>query len=278
MLSIGSLANIKHVLQKELFNGCGERLLSVVTVTKTFKKKRACYLCVATTPPPVPVVTVCLVKQTEQKDGEYKKKRIWQLDEIKWLDGRSEQFDIHEFDVQVEKLYKWYALNLHERQNFLAVLYKQIHKYGRGVKAEFRNIPGAWLMDKSPEKLMGMGGAGTGSAGTDARARDGLRKNGAETEDEEESELPEFTALTDKEANELSKLFNECDYAVKDAELLIEKLSKELHDLDGVSWAANRKTVCAIHYELMRNRWGLGKTFYINFLYGGIFILGHNGY
>lgn len=244
MLSIGSLANIKHVLQKELFNGCGERLLSVVTVTKTFKKKRACYLCVATTPPPVPQVTVCLVKQTEQKDGDYKKKRIWQLDEIKWVDGRSEQFDIHEFDVQVEKLYKWYALNLHERQNFIAVLYKQIHKYARGAKAEFRNIPPAWLLDKSPEKLMGIDGSGRDSirgtsAVRDGIGRDELRKNGGETEDEEEMEFTEFTALTDKEATELSKLFNECDYAVKDAELLIEKLSKELHDLDGVSGNSN---------------------------------------
>ncbi|XP_037820540.1 exocyst complex component 1 [Lucilia sericata] len=253
MLSIGSLANIKHVLQKELFNGCGERLLSVVTVTKTFKKKRACYLCVATTPPPVPQVTVCLVKQAEQKDGDYKKKRVWQLDEIKWLDGRSEQFDIHEFDVQVEKLYKWYALNLHERQNFIAVLYKQIHKYARGAKAEFRNIPTAWLMEKSPEKLMGVDGGGRGSIRSSSTVRDGsgrgegLRKNGGETEDEEEMEFTEFTALTDKEASELSKLFNECDYAVKDAELLIEKLSKELHDLDG----ANMQSVLASEKQVM---------------------------
>ncbi|XP_075160765.1 exocyst complex component Sec3 [Haematobia irritans] len=242
MLSVGSLANIKHVLQKELFNGCGERLLSVVTVTKTFKKKRACYLCVVTTPPPVPVVSVCLVKQAEQKDGEYKKKRVWQLDEIKWLDGRSEQFDIHEFDVQVEKLYKWYALNLHERQNFLVVLYKQIQKYGRGTKAEFRNVPNAWLMDKSPEKL-----PGNSTEMGEHRSRVNNRKTGAETEDEEESEFQEFTALTEKEASELTKLFNECDYAVKDAEMLIEKLSTELHDLDG----ANMQSVLASEKQVM---------------------------
>ncbi|XP_005187531.1 exocyst complex component 1 [Musca domestica] len=249
MLSIGSLANIKYILQKELFNGCGERLLTSVTVTKTFKKKRACYLCVVTTPPPFSVVTMCLVKQAEQKDSEYKKKRIWQLDEIKWVDGRSEEFEIHEFDVQVEKLYKWYALNLHERQNFLAVLYKQVQKYGqgRGVKAEFRNIPSAWLMDKSPEKIGGVGGGGSGVGSSDMNNRDGLRKSGAETEDEEESEFQEFTALTDKESNELTKLFTECDYAVKDAELLIEKLSKELHDLDG----ANIQSVLASEKQVM---------------------------
>lgn len=76
---------------------------------------------------------------------------------------------------------------------------------------------------------------GSGIVGAAEReVRNGLRKNGAETEDEEESEFQELTALTDKEATELTKLFSECDYAVKDAEMLIEKLSQELHDLDGV--------------------------------------------
>ncbi|XP_054735089.1 exocyst complex component 1-like isoform X1 [Anastrepha obliqua] len=226
-----TLANIKHILQKELFNNSGERVLSVVTVTKTFKKKRACYLCIVTTPPPVPVVTVCLVKQSEQREGEYKKKRTWQLEEIKWVDGRNEQFETHEFDIQVEKTYKWYALNLHERQNFLAVLYKQIHKYVRGQQGEFRNIPNAWLNDKSPEKL--------------AAGRSAEQKNIQDTEDEEEAQ--EFTALTDKEATELGKLFSECDFAVKDAEQLIEKLSKELHDLDG----ANIQSVLASEKQVM---------------------------
>ncbi|XP_017478743.1 PREDICTED: exocyst complex component 1 [Rhagoletis zephyria] len=226
-----TLANIKHILQKELFNGSGERVLSVVTVTKTFKKKRACYLCIVTTPPPVPVVTVCIVKQSEQREGEYKKKRTWQLEEIKWVDGRNEQFETHEFDIQVEKTYKWYALNLLERQNFLAVLYKQIFKYVRGQRAEFRNVPGAWLNDKSPEKL--------------AAGRNAEQKIIQDTEDEEEAQ--EFTALTDKEATELGKLFSECDFAVKDAEQLIENLSKELHDLDG----ANIQSVLASEKQVM---------------------------
>lgn len=218
MLTIGTLANIKHILQKELFNSCGERLLSVVTVTKTFKKKKACYLCIVTTPPPVPVITVCVVKQSEQKEGDYKKKRSWQLDEIKLVDGKNEQFETHEFDVQVEKLYKWYAINLHERQNFLAVLFKQINKNVRGQRAEFRNIPIAWLIERSPEKVLSR-------SATEEKAI-------ADTEDEDEAQ--EFQALTDKEATELNKLFSGCDFAIKDAEQFIEQLSKELHDLDGV--------------------------------------------
>lgn len=228
MLTIGTLANIKHILQKELFNSSGERLLSVVTVTKTFKKKdkRACYLCVLTTAPPVPVVTLCLVKQYEQRDSEYKRKRSWQLDEIKWIDGRNEQFETHEFDIQLEKLYKWYALNLHERQNFLAVLNRQIQKSVRGPRAEFRNVPQAWLSEKSPEKI---------AAGREGRAGNVTQKPANTDDEEDEEEAQEFTALTDKEANELGKLFSECDFAIKDAEQFIEQLSKELHDLDGVS-------------------------------------------
>lgn len=230
MLSIGTLANIKHILEKEVFSASDERLLSVVAVMKTFKKKRACYLCIAATPPPFPLVTLCLVKQSEQQDNEYKKKRVWQLDEIKWVDGRVQHFDVHEFDMQVDKLYKWYAINLHERQNFLAVLYKQTQKYGKGSQIEFRNIPKNWCTTSPPNELSDINGFDSNYIVD----KDVLEKNGVEAEDDEELEFPEFTALTEKETNKISKLFNVCEYAVRNAELAIENLSKELRDLDGV--------------------------------------------
>ncbi|XP_017059107.1 exocyst complex component 1 [Drosophila ficusphila] len=227
-----SLANIKHTLQKELFQATGERLLSVVTVVKK-KDKKPCYLCVVTTSPPVPVVTLCLIKQSEQRESEYKRKRSWQLDEIKWVDGRNEQFETHEFDLQLEKLYKWYALNPPERQNFLAVLNRQIQKSVRGQRAEFRNVPAAWLSEKSPEKVV-LGRVAQKTQHTD--------------DEEDEEEAQEFTALTDKEANELGKLFSECDFAIKDAEQFIEQLSRELHDLDG----ANMQSVLASEQKVLK--------------------------
>ncbi|XP_043646692.1 exocyst complex component 1 [Drosophila teissieri] len=233
MLSIGAMANIKHTLQKELFLASGERLLSVVTVVKK-KDKKPCYLCVVTTAPPVPVVTLCLIKQSEQREGEYKRKRSWQLDEIKWVDGRNEQFETHEFDFQLEKLYKWYALSPHERQNFLAVLNRQIQKSVRGQRAEFRNVPAAWLSEKSPEKV--------------ALGRAAQKTQHSDDEEDEEEEAQEFTALTDKEANELGKLFSECDFAIKDAEQFIEQLSRELHDLDG----ANMQSVLASEQKVLK--------------------------
>lgn len=225
MVTIGRLANIKHILQKELFDISDERLISVCTVTKTYKKKKACYLCLSisasvTSSSPKTVV-FSQVKPTE-KDSEYKRKHSWQLDEIKLVDGKDENFETHEFDIQIDKLYKYYAINLHERQNFLGVLYRQINKSVRGEKAVFKNIPAAWLSEKgSPEKSI---------VKSEAEGK-------VDTEDELdlEEEAEDFKALTEKEVNELNKLVNECDFAIKDAELFIEQLGKKLHDLDGAN-------------------------------------------
>lgn len=241
MVTIGRLANIKHILQKELFDLSDERLISVCTVTKTYKKKKACYLCLSTSVHPNSLKTVVFsqVKPTE-KDAEYKRKHSWQLDEIKLVDGKDENFETHEFDLQIDKMYKYYAINLHERQNFMGVLYRQINKSVRGEKAVFKNIPIAWLTEKaSPEKSI---------------VKETTEDKVGDTEDElDEDEAEDFKALTEKEVNELNKLVNECDFAIKDAELFIEQLGKKLHDLDGAniqSVLASEKQVFSLVEEI----------------------------
>lgn len=216
MLTIGALANIKHILQKEHFNNNDEKVLSVCTVTKTLKKKKPSYLCIASTPGPHSVISISQLKQYE-RDGEYKRKRNWALDELKFVDGKSESSETHEFDVMLDKLYKWYAISLHERQNFLVVLHKQVQKHLKGQKIEFRSIPNAWLQDKSPEKTVGK-----------------IAEQAAENSDDD-NDYEDTQALTDKEISDLTSLVSECDFAIKDAELFIDKLGKKLHELDGVS-------------------------------------------
>jgi len=120
------------------------------------------------------------------------------------------QYPAREVKKGLENLYKKVEKHLSEEENLL-----------RGQRAEFRNVPAAWLAEKSPEKV--------------ALGRAAQKTQHTDDEEDEEEEAQEFTALTDKEANELGKLFSECDFAIKDAEQFIEQLSRELHDLDGVT-------------------------------------------
>lgn len=223
MLTIGTLANIKHILQKTCFDATNEKILSVCTVTKTYKKKKVCYLClILTSLNP----WICQIKQ--DRDGEYKKKYSWSIHEIKFVDGKNDNPDTHEFDIMLDKLYKWYAINLHERQNFLVQLYKQMKKYNnqKGIEIiEFKNIPLLWITDDKKDN---------DNEENSNNYNDNNNVNGNVEQDGTEGDYDDNHALTDREISDLTKLVSECDFAIKDAELFIEQLGKKLSELDRV--------------------------------------------
>ncbi|XP_055534172.1 exocyst complex component 1 [Wyeomyia smithii] len=232
-------AGIKYHIQREVFDALDERILSVCNVSKLLKKKKASYLCVVSTTKPRIVISICQVKQYDK--GVWKKKRTWTLEDVKGVDGRNESPETHEFDLSLEKVYRWFAANLHERQNFLTVLWKQLQKY---VPAEerpvFKNIPKAWLTERSPEKTL-----------NEKFATMGAGPPGVDEEDDEmdEVESEDFHALTEKEETNLSKLIGECDYAISNAEQFMEQLGKNLQELDGAniqSVLASEKQVNAL--------------------------------
>lgn len=229
------MAGIKYILQRELFDETNERILSVCNVQKLYKKKKNSYLCVAAEARSCP--TLVQVKQYDK--GVYRKKRIWQLAEIKTVDGKNDSTTepIHEFDIVCEKQYKWFAANLHERQNFLTVLHKQVNKFIKlpDQRATFVNVPRNWLLEQqSPEKVVQMAG--------DA-------KNADNGESDDSNEFEDFHALTEKEENELNKLVDGSDLIITDAEQFMDQLSKNLQDLDGAnvqSVLASEKQVNAL--------------------------------
>lgn len=231
------MAGIKYLLQKEVFDETNERILSVCNVQKLYKKKKNSYLCVATEARSLP--TLVQVKQHDK--CVYRKKRVWQLSEIKSVDGKNDSTTepIHEFDIVCEKQFKWFAANLHERQNFLTVLHKQINKYIKVLdqRAVFTNVPKNWLLEQSPEKILQ----------TTVKLQNGDTADGNGSDDSDEFE--DFHALTEKEENDLNKLVADCDLAVTDAELFMEQLGKNLQDLDGAnvqSVLASEKQVNAL--------------------------------
>ncbi|XP_055693558.1 exocyst complex component 1 [Lutzomyia longipalpis] len=229
------MAGIKYMLQKEVFEA-DERILSVCNVTELYKKKKNSYLTiVSATRNRLPQVSLAQVKQYDK--GVYKKKRTWTLDEVKVVDGKHDSPETHELDLTLEKQYKWFAVNLHERQNFLTVLWKQIQKHVAGDKAAFRNIPKAWLTEASPERSV--------SEKCDV---------GTEEDNGEDPEAYEdFHALTEKEELHLNRLMGECDFAISDAEQFMEQLGRNLQELDGAnvqSVLASEKQVNALMEQI----------------------------
>uniref|UniRef100_A0AAG5DWE7 Exocyst complex component Sec3 PIP2-binding N-terminal domain-containing protein n=1 Tax=Anopheles atroparvus TaxID=41427 RepID=A0AAG5DWE7_ANOAO len=215
-------AGIKYIFQKEVFDALDERIISVCNVSKFLKRKKSSYLCIVSTTKPSVLVSVCQIKQYDK--GAYKKKRSWALEEIKCIDGRNDATDTHDFDMIVDKPYRWFAANLHERQNFISVLWKQINRHcAVGVRAEFKNVPKQWLSEGSAEE----------KADGKFSNRDGAEHG--DDEDLEGFENEEFHALTEKEEMNLIKLISECDYAISNAELFMEDLSHNLLQLDGAN-------------------------------------------
>ncbi|CAO1376976.1 unnamed protein product [Diamesa hyperborea] len=216
------MSGIKYILQKDLFDEENERILCVLSVCKLFKKKKISYLCI-TSIKNKNLISICQVKQYDK--GVYKKKRSWTLEEVKVVDGRNILQDTHEFDLLLDKNYRWFAANLHERQNFLTVLWRQINKHMITNKAIFKNIPETWLT--VPD---------SNTKDTTGKANDG---------DDETTEYEEFNALTEREEIELNKWIGEYNYAIGNAELFIEQLTKNLVELDG----ANVESILATSAE-----------------------------
>lgn len=223
------MAGIKYTLQKELFED--ERILSVCSVTDAFKKKKvgSYLLLVANTKTPRIQMNIVQVKQHEK--GVFRRKRSWPIEEVKSVDGKGPEQG--EFDVVLEKQYRWFAPNQHERQNFITMLWKQMQKIGCTGPDTFQNIPAAWL---------------TESVRTDAAGDDFDVATGQATALDETGEegFEDFQALTEREELQLTKLMGECNFAIKDAELFIEQLVGNLADMDG----ANVQSVLASEIQV----------------------------
>lgn len=228
-----NMAGIKYTLQKELFDADNERVLTVCNVT-AYKKKKTSFLCVVSTAKPRSSVTLVQVKQHDK--GVYKRKRVWQLDEVKSIDGNSESAESYELDMQLDKPYKWFTPNIHERQNLITILFKQINRHVKGTRATFKNVPKSWLQDASPEKTV------TYAA-----------KSEVDVESEDSDAYEDFHALTEKEEIDLNRLISECTYAISNAELFMEQLTTNLQHLDGAnvqSVLASEKQVDALMEQI----------------------------
>ncbi|XP_043276360.1 exocyst complex component 1 [Venturia canescens] len=202
------MAAIRHTLQREVFTPSDEKLLSVCFVSKTYKRKKTSFLCLATSTDS-PDSTLLLYQVKKNDKNVYKKKQSWLLTDIQTVDGINN--DSLEMELHIDKVYKWLATAAQERRTFISNLYT--YSCALPQRPEFKNIPKDWLVDPTSLKE------------SDSITLTPDLLTPVITSD--------YQPITDKELVDLTKLMADCNYAISNAELFMETLAKDLSVLDG---------------------------------------------
>ncbi|XP_044592959.1 exocyst complex component 1 [Cotesia glomerata] len=201
------MAAIRHTLQREIFTPSDEKLLSVCFVSKSYKKKKTSFLCLVTT---IDVPETLMIYQIKKNDKNvFKKKQSWLLTDVQVVDGiKTDSMDI---ELHIDKIYRWTVATSQECRTFISNLYT--FSCSLSQRPEFKNISKEWLID--PTNL---------------------------TESDSITLTPDlltpvissdYQPITNKEATDLETLMLDCSYAISNAELFMQTLSKDLSILDG---------------------------------------------
>ncbi|KAK3751247.1 hypothetical protein RRG08_024002 [Elysia crispata] len=152
------------------------------------------------------------VKKSDRGDG-HKKKMAWLLRDLRTVDGKSPEKPTAEFDLLFEKVYKWMASSVEDKETFISSLWRLSHRF-LIQKPDFINIPERLLEDiKDPHML----------------------REKSQSVDDISIEGEDYQALSAKEESDLELLMSECQVAISNAEVFTEQLSKQLSVLDGAN-------------------------------------------
>ncbi|XP_046397854.1 exocyst complex component 1 isoform X2 [Ischnura elegans] len=221
------MATIRHELQREVFKPLEESLESFVNVSKVLKKKKTSFLCITSTSQKPTTIHVYQVKKT---DKSYKKKNSWILGELISVDIKTPAEESHEFDLQFDKNYRWYAINLLEKKKFLTTLWKLWCKHMPKQKSPFRNLPEDWIASVNPSIDQGSPVSTSGLPVSQNATTVGSEGVVSEETDEDAGN---YRSLTEKEQADLEKMVSQYEFAISNAEAFMEVLARDLSILDG---------------------------------------------
>ncbi|XP_031788398.1 exocyst complex component 1 isoform X2 [Nasonia vitripennis] len=205
------MAATRHTLQREIFTLSDEKILSICRVSKAYKKKKTSFLCLVSTTDTPETFIIYQVKSGNEKSN-FKKKQSWLLSDVRTIDGVDA--DSMDLELHIDKIYKWSTTNLQEKRNFVSNLYT--FSFGLPQRPEFKNIPQEWMANDLSSTIS--------SSDKTTASTDFLQSPLI---------MPEYQPITDKETMDLASLMDNCYYAVSNAELFMETLSKDLSILDG---------------------------------------------
>uniref|UniRef100_A0A8C8RI36 Exocyst complex component Sec3 PIP2-binding N-terminal domain-containing protein n=1 Tax=Pelusios castaneus TaxID=367368 RepID=A0A8C8RI36_9SAUR len=187
------------LLEKEVFSPQNERLLEIVHVWKTGKKRKNSILCVAVAACRPMQLFLEKVKTTDRGD-QYRMTDRWPLKDLKLVDGKNDCLD---FELHFDKVYKWTAISFDEKNAFIRCLAKLNCRYLSGSIA-FASVP-SWTLEE------------VGNANAEAG---------------DQAEHSAYQEMTPKETADMLKLMEEHEPIVNNSIAFAEKLSKDLQVLD----------------------------------------------
>ena len=202
---------IKHTLHRDVFLPNDEQLVCFVHVTKVGRKKKNSFLCAVLSTDITPIQPRVYQVKKSDKGESYKKKLTWLLRELKTVDGKSTNKETAEFDLHFEKIFKWSASSVTEKEAFLSTLWKLSQRY-LIQKPDFVNIPRHLLKEVTHQT-----------------------EHVTQAADDIEVLQEDYQALSSKEESDLDHLMSECQAAISNAEAFAENLSKQLSVLDGAN-------------------------------------------
>ncbi|CAK8696643.1 syntaxin-binding protein 6-like [Clavelina lepadiformis] len=133
---------VKHYLHKEVFHPNGERLVAFIKVLKTepsllSKAENEHYLCCSVTVKRPSKVFITRFRRADDGKG-FQKRRHWSLEDLKKVDGYSD--DSMQFDIHFDRPYKFQALSLGEKNEFLENFASLCTKYLGSICPSFENV------------------------------------------------------------------------------------------------------------------------------------------
>ncbi|KAL5012020.1 hypothetical protein ScPMuIL_010571 [Solemya velum] len=137
----------------------------------------------------------------------------WLLRELKYIDGKDANKETAEFDLHFEKVYRWMASSMTEKDSFITCIWKLSRRY-LIQKPDFINVSKTLMEEVVRPSDQGQ-----------------IPQDGDDISVIDE----DYQALSTKEESDLELLMSECQAAISNAESFAEQLSKQLSVLDGAN-------------------------------------------
>ena len=215
------MSSTKFKIQKELFDMSNDKILLLINVIKIGRRRKNEQLCITVSQKITQ--NVCIHRITHSEKERLRCKNSWPLDQLRVIDGK-ERLNTNntlEFELHFERIFKWSALHPGDKNNFLSGLYTIVCRYTLKNKIEIRNLD----VTRLKKELSAINDRSSDSYTI-------MEDQELNLIDLNENAQDDYQELTNKEEQDLKRLFSQTTWAISDSEAFTGQLALQLSRLD----------------------------------------------